>query len=76
MPVYMLSIGSARLLVQENQDKFLLQLNREDGWSIMGVFDGHGAWGGKVATAVRNSMVSAMKNIDGRKMSGSDPEAV
>ncbi|KAL3161715.1 hypothetical protein ABBQ38_008813 [Trebouxia sp. C0009 RCD-2024] len=59
---------------KENQDKFLLQLNREDGWSVMGVFDGHGNWGGRVATSVRDSMLTAMKNIDGRKMSGSDPE--
>lgn len=63
-------------LLQENQDKFLLQLNREDGWSIMGVFDGHGNWGGRVATAVRDSILSAMKKVDGRKMNGSDPEAV
>ena len=42
----------------------------------MGVFDGHGNWGGRVATAVRDSVLSAMKNVDGRKMSGSDPEMV
>lgn len=72
----MLSIGSSNPLLQENQDKFLLQLNREDGWSVMGVFDGHGNWGGRVATSVRDSMLTAMKNIDGRKMSGSDPEMV
>ena len=63
-------------LLQENQDKFLLQLNREDGWSIMGVFDGHGNWGGRVAATVRDSMLSAMKQVDGRKMNGSDPEVV
>ena len=54
----------------------MLQLNREDGWSIMGVFDGHGNWGGRVATAVRDSMMSAMKKVDGCKMNGSDPEMV
>ena len=62
--------------LQENQDKFLLQLNREDGWSVMGVFDGHGNWGGRVASAVRDSIVTAMKCVDGRKMNGSDPEMV
>lgn len=54
----------------------MLQLNREDGWSIMGVFDGHGNWGGRVASTVRDSMLSAMKRVDGRKMNGSDPEMV
>ena len=61
---------------QENQDKFLLQLNRDDGWSVMGVFDGHGMWGGKVASIVRDSMLKALKDVDGRKMNGSDPEMV
>lgn len=61
---------------KENQDKFLLQLNRDDGWSVMGVFDGHGMWGGKVASIVRDSMMKAMKDVDGRKMNGSDPEMV
>ena len=42
----------------------------------MGVFDGHGNWGGRVASTVRDSMLSAMKNVDGRKMNGSDPETV
>ena len=64
------------LQLQENQDKFLLQLNRDDGWSVMGVFDGHGMWGGKVASIVRDSMMKAMKDVDGRKMNGSDPEMV
>ena len=72
----MLTASSGSSLLQENQDKFLLQLNREDGWSIMGVFDGHGNWGGRVASTVRDSMLSAMKNVDGRKMNGSDPEMV
>lgn len=62
--------------MQENQDKFLLQMNRDDGWTVMGVFDGHGMWGGKVASAVRDSMVAAMRDVDGRKMDGSDPEKV
>lgn len=62
--------------LQENQDKFMLQMNREDGWTVMGVFDGHGMWGGKVASAVRDGMVRAMKEVDGRKMNGSDPEMV
>jgi len=61
---------------QENQDKFLLQLNRDDGWSVMGVFDGHGMWGGKVASIVRDGMLKALKDVDGRKMNGSDPEMV
>ena len=61
---------------QENQDKFMLQMNREDGWTVMGVFDGHGMWGGKVASAVRDGMVRAMRDVDGRKMNGSDPETV
>jgi len=61
---------------QENQDKFLLQLNRDDGWSVMGVFDGHGMWGGKVASIVRDGMLEALKDVDGRKMNGSDPEMV
>ena len=61
---------------QENQDKFLLQLNRDDGWSVMGVFDGHGMWGGKVASIVRDAMLKALKDVDGRKMNGSDPEMV
>ncbi|DBA79564.1 TPA: hypothetical protein ACH3X1_008259 [Trebouxia sp. C0004] len=61
---------------KENQDKFLLQLNRDDGWSVMGVFDGHGMWGGKVATIVRDGMLKALKDVDGRKMNGSDPEMV
>ena len=42
----------------------------------MGVFDGHGMWGGRVASVVRDSMLKAMKDVDGRKMNGSDPEAV
>ena len=42
----------------------------------MGVFDGHGMWGGKVGTIVRDGMRQAMKDVDGRKMNGSDPEAV
>lgn len=54
----------------------MLQMNREDGWTVMGVFDGHGMWGGKVASAVRDGMVRAMKDVDGRKMNGSDPEMV
>lgn len=61
---------------KENQDKFLLQLNRDDGWSVMGVFDGHGMWGGKVASIVRDAMLKALKDVDGRKMNGSDPEMV
>ena len=54
----------------------MLQMNREDGWTVMGVFDGHGMWGGKVASAVRDGMVRAMRDVDGRKMNGSDPETV
>lgn len=54
----------------------MLQMNREDGWTVIGVFDGHGMWGGKVASAVRDGMVRAMKDVDGRKMNGSDPEMV
>ena len=49
----------------------MLQMNREDRWTVMGVFDGHGKWGGKVASAVRHGMVRAMKDVDGRKMNGS-----
>ena len=64
------------LCVQENQDKFLLQLNRDDGWSVMGVFDGHGMWGGKVASLVRDSMLKGIKDVDARKMNGRDPEMV
>lgn len=54
----------------------MLQMDRDDGWTVMGVFDGHGMWGGKVASAVRDGMVRAMKDVDGRKMNGSDPEMV
>ena len=54
----------------------MLQMNREDRWTVMGVFDGHGMWDGKVASAVRDGMVRAMKDVDGRKMNGSDPETV
>ena len=42
----------------------------------MGVFDGHGNWGGRVASSVRDSIAAAMKSVDGRKMNGSDPEMV
>lgn len=74
---YLIAVGADySVCLQENQDKFMLQMNREDGWTVMGVFDGHGMWGGKVASAVRDGMVRAMKDVDGRKMNGSDPEMV
>ena len=64
-----------RSALQENQDRYLLQLDRPDGWCVMGVFDGHGVYGGKVSAHVRSAFGELLSSVDGRK-AGQDPRKV
>ena len=69
------SADSEGLVLQENQDCYLLQLDRPDGWCVMGVFDGHGVYGGKVSSHVRNAFAEVLSSVDGRR-AGQDPRKV
>lgn len=69
------SADSEVLALQENQDCYLLQLDRPDEWCVMGVFDGHGVYGGKVSSHVRNAFAEVLGSMDGRRV-GQDPRKV
>ena len=69
------SADSEVLALQENQDCYLLQLDRADGWCVMGVFDGHGVYGGKVSAHVRTAFGEVLGSVDGRR-AGQDPRKV
>ena len=69
------SADSEVVALQENQDCYLLQLDRPDEWCVMGVFDGHGVYGGKVSSHVRNAFAEVLGSMDGRRV-GQDPRKV